>query len=41
MLGCPVAIVHFTVVGLGTWPLSGSEAGVDLGFDTNPPAFHM
>ena len=25
-------IVHFTVVCLVTWPLSGSEAGVDLCF---------
>ena len=25
-----LAIVHFTVVCLVTWPLSGSEAGVDL-----------
>ena len=24
------AIDHFTVVGLATWPLNGSEAGVDL-----------
>ena len=24
------AIDHFTVVGLVTWPLNGSEAGVDL-----------
>ena len=23
-------IDHFTVVGLVTWPLNGSEAGVDL-----------
>ena len=23
-------IVHFTVIGLVTWPLNGSEAGVDL-----------
>ena len=26
----PVAIGHFTVVCLTTWPLSGSEAGGDL-----------
>ena len=25
-----VAIDHFIVVGLVTWPLNGSEAGVDL-----------
>ena len=25
-----LAIDHFTVVGLVTWPLNGSEAGVDL-----------
>ena len=25
-----VLIDHFTVVGLVTWPLNGSEAGVDL-----------
>ena len=27
---CVFPIVHFTVVCLVTWPLSGSEAGVDL-----------
>ena len=27
---CWDAIDHFTVVGLVTWPLNGSEAGVDL-----------
>ena len=33
-------MIHFTVVCLMTWPLSGSEAGVDLVlFVTNPPAF--
>ena len=25
-----MTIDHFTVVGLVTWPLNGSEAGVDL-----------
>ena len=25
-----IAIDHFTVVGKVTWPLTGSEAGVDL-----------
>ena len=29
-------LVNFTVVCVVTWPLSGSEAGVE-----DPPAFHM
>jgi len=33
-------IVHFTVACLVSWPLSGSEAGVDLVL-IDPPAFHM
>ena len=28
--GKPITIDHFTVAGLVTWPLNGSEAGVDL-----------
>ena len=31
-----LSVVHFTVVCLVTWPLSGSE----VGGDTNPPAFN-
>jgi len=34
-------IAHFTVVCLLPWPLKGSEAGVDFGFVTNLPSFHM
>ena len=30
IISCFLIIDHFTVVGLVTWPLNGSEAGVDL-----------
>lgn len=35
-----LGIDHFTVVGLATWPLNGSEAGGDLVLTHRPQCFY-
>ena len=40
-LWCTKSIYHFTVVVLVSWPLSESEAAVDLVYDADLGAFQM